>query len=224
MEKLPYFNTTIYRCCYTHVSLITTNSKDVYFFPDVARPPYPTVLLFPLFPVGAEGARGVHLFSLTWCGFKAALQFVVVWMKCPALVTRTLKKEKKNTLISRITSAGMSRQAMSTTATVGCLNSCYSFSYHICVSSCVSPWLLCTVAHAVAPARRSCRVFSLHQLRRLFFRANGYIKKKVLVCVVNHSQLPPKQLACLILNTTLFLLLISDWISVVFSCGHLRAQ
>lgn len=26
VEKLPYFNTTIYRCCYTHVSLMTTKS------------------------------------------------------------------------------------------------------------------------------------------------------------------------------------------------------
>lgn len=87
-----------------------------------------------------------YSFVLTWWKFTAV---VVVWMKCPALVTRTLKTPKK----TPITSAGMSRQAMSTTATVGCLNSCYTRFHTILVCLCVS-WLLCTVAHAVAPARR----------------------------------------------------------------------
>lgn len=89
---------------------------------------------------------------------------VVVWMKCPALVTRTLKHPyfKK----TPITSAGMSRQAMSTTATVGCLNSCYTrFSYHICVSSC-----LVATLHRSPCCRSSTSLmsFSLHQLRRRF--------------------------------------------------------
>lgn len=109
-----------------------------------------------LFLVGAEGACSVHLFS----GFsnvvpiQSSTAVVVLWMKCPALVTPTLKHPyfKK----TPITSAGMSRQAMSTTATVGCLNSCYTCFHTIFVSVRVS-WLLCTVAHAVAPAHRSSR-------------------------------------------------------------------
>lgn len=68
-------------------------------------------------------------------------------MKCPALVTPTLKHPYFNK--TPITSAGMSRQAMSTTATVGCLNSCYTHTIPVTLG--VS-WLLCTVAVAVARA------------------------------------------------------------------------
>lgn len=68
-------------------------------------------------------------------------------MKRPALVTPTLKHPYFNK--TPITSAGMSRQAMSTTATVGCLNSRYTHTIPVCLR--VS-WLLCNVAFAVARA------------------------------------------------------------------------
>lgn len=128
VEKLPYFNTTIYRCCYVHVSLITTKStlqrRLLLPWPGSATVPDCTRLTqSSCFPSWAlRGADSIHLFS----GFSNVVQIqrstAVVWMKCPALVTRTLKHPyfKK----TPITSAGMSRQAMSTTATVGCLNSC----------------------------------------------------------------------------------------------------
>lgn len=100
VEKLPYFNTTIYRCCYTHVSLITTKSTLqrclVLPWPGSATVPNCTRLTQSsrfCFPLGAEGASSIHLFS----GFSNAVQIqsntavVVVWMMCPALVTHTLK-------------------------------------------------------------------------------------------------------------------------------------
>lgn len=80
-------------------------------------------------------------------------------MKHPALVTSTPYFKK-----TPITSAGMFRQAMSTAAAVGCLNSCYTRFHTISLSLCVS-WLLRPSALLI--------LFSLHQLRRLFFRANG---------------------------------------------------
>lgn len=131
-----------------------------------------------------------------WCRFK-----VVVWTKRPALVTPTPYFKK-----TPITSAGMSRQAMSAAAAVGCLNSCYTRFHTISLSLCVS-WLL----------RPSSLLISFFLCTSFVVCFSGLtVIWKVLVCVVNHFKLPPKQLACLILNTTLFLLLISDWISVGF--------
>lgn len=156
------------------------HSKDVYFFPDLVQPPYPTVHVWPrppcfCFPLprGCWGAPAVFICFSNVVQSQSSTAAVVLWTKCPALVTPTLKHPyfKK----SPITSAGMSRQAMSTTATVGCLNSCYTrFSYRICVSSCLVATLHCS------PCCRSSTsfiLFCLQQLRRLFFRATGYIEK-----------------------------------------------
>lgn len=192
------------------------HSKDVYFFPDPSvwpSPPVPVVLFLMGVPAVFLGSSAVQV--------RHSAAVVGVRLKHPALVTPTLKHLyfKK----TPITSAGMSCQAMSTTATVGCLNSCrYTRSHIISVSLCVS-WLLCTVAIAVAPARHTCS-FLCTSFVVCLSGLNGSIKSTpmcvcvcVCVCVraVNHCPLPLKQLACLILNTTLFLLLISDWISVV---------
>lgn len=92
------------------------HSKDVYFFPDLVHTSDPVL---PFLFSSSSWGRLQYSFVLMWWRFTAV---VVVWMKCPALVTHTLKTPKK----TPITSAGMSRQAMSTTATVGCLNSCYT--------------------------------------------------------------------------------------------------
>lgn len=127
--------------------------------------PSPPISVF-LFFMGAEGTCSIHLFSgsLVGCRFKARTAVVVVWTKCPALVTLTLKHLYLNK--TSITSAGMSRQAMSTTATVGCLNSCYTRFHTISLSLCLVATLDCSlvvVAHLVFFAPASSSVF----------RANG---------------------------------------------------
>lgn len=135
VEKLPYFNTTIYWCCYTHVRLITTKNtlQRRLLLPrpgsaavhDCAQSDLPFLFSSSSWVLRAPAGLICSLVFLT----RRSTAVVVLWMKCPALVTPTLKHPyfKK----TPITSAGMSRQAMSTTATVGCLNSCYAHAMSV---------------------------------------------------------------------------------------------
>lgn len=142
---------------------------------------------------------------------------VVAWMTCAALVTHTLKHPLNSRKLQSQVPECLAKPCPPLPRWyVLTLVKLVFKSYVRLVMSLYVSWLLCIVA--IAPARCSLCLFVC-----LFFAPySSRAKNKKYLCVVNHSQLPPKQLACLILNITLFLLLISDWISVVFSCGHLE--